>query len=262
MSKIYFFSDKIQENQSLIDGYKEKWESIVKGGIRMNEVNNELKEYVKNFIFPIYDKNDAGHGIDHIQYVIRRSIAFAHQFENIDLDMVYAIASFHDLGHHIDKDNHEKVSAKLFYENKKMHEFFSEEQRKIIKEAIEDHRASLDYEPRSNYGKIISSADRNVEINSSLKRTHDYSVKHYPELDLPQMITRAYNHLYEKFGNCGYAKMWCYDEEFDNFKKEVAELLQDKYKFAVRYMEVNNIMDIKEKAKLFAIGAHIEQEKK
>lgn len=89
--------------------------------------------------------------------------------------MVYAIASFHDLAHHIDKDNHEVLSAKLFYENEKMKEFFTDEQRKIIKEAIEDHRASLEYEPRSNYGKIISSADRNVDITSSLKRTHAYT---------------------------------------------------------------------------------------
>lgn len=34
-----------------------------------------------------------------------------------------------------------------------MKEFFSDEQRKIIKEAIEDHRASLEYVPISDYGK-------------------------------------------------------------------------------------------------------------
>ncbi len=33
--------------------------------------------------------------------------------------MVYVIASFHDISHHIDKDNHEVLSAKLFYENEK-----------------------------------------------------------------------------------------------------------------------------------------------
>lgn len=228
----------------------------------MNSINKQLMEYIENNILPIYEKNDSGHRIEHIQYVIRRSFDFAKQFENIDLNMVYVIAAFHDLAHHIDKDNHEVLSAKLFYENEVMKEFFTDEQRKIIKEAIEDHRASLEYEPRSNYGKIISSADRNVDIISSLRRTHAYTTKHYPDLDLEQMINRAYKYISKKFGIDGYAKSYCYDKEFEEFKKCVEELLKDKYGFAVKYMEVNGIMEIKEKAKMFAIQAHMGQIRK
>ncbi|HIT21994.1 MAG TPA: HD domain-containing protein [Candidatus Scybalousia intestinigallinarum] len=228
----------------------------------MNFLNEQLTEYVENKIFPIYDKNEAGHGIEHIEYVIRRSLEFARQFDHIDLNMVYVIAAFHDLAHHIDKDNHEVLSAKLFYENETMKKFFTDEQRQIIKEAIEDHRASLEYEPRSNYGKIVSSADRYIDIISSLKSTHSYIVKHYPDLDLNQMIDHAYRHISKKFGPEGYAKSYCYDKEFEEFKKAVEELLEDKYEFAVKYMEVNGIMDIKEKAKLFAIQAHMGQVRK
>ena len=214
----------------------------------MKGINKQLQQYVEEKIFPIYESNDSGHDIEHIRYVIKRSFEFANQFENIDLNMVYVIASFHDLAHHIDKDNHEVLSAKLFYENEKMKDFFTDEQRKIIKEAIEDHRASLEYVPRSDYGKIISSADRNIDIISSLKRTHAYTTKHYPDLDLNGMINCAYKYISKKFGDYGYAKMWCLDEEFDKFKNEVKELLKDKYIFGVKYMKVNDIMDIKEKA--------------
>lgn len=209
------------------------------------EVNKELKHYIEQKIFPIYEKNDSGHGMEHINYVIKRSFKFASQFDNIDLNMVYVIASFHDVAHHMDKDNHEILSAKLFYENEKMKDFFTDEQRKIIKEAIEDHRASLKHVPRSNYGKIITSADRNVDILSSLKRTQAYSIKHYPELNLDQMIDRTYKHICEKFGSCGYAKMYCIDEEFDKFKEDVKELLKDKNIFRRKYIEVNNIKDNK-----------------
>lgn len=228
----------------------------------MEEVNKQLRQYVEKKIFPIYKNNDSGHNIEHIQYVIKRSFNFAKQFENVDFNMVYVIASFHDLAHYIDKDNHEVLSAKLFYEDDKMKEFFDNNQRKIIKEAIEDHRASLEYEPRSIYGKIVSSADRNVDIISSLKRTHAYTTRHYPELDLDQMIVRAYKHISKKFGECGYAKMWCKDEEFDQFKEDTQQLLKDLYIFGVKYMEVNGITDIKEKAKLFAIRAHMGQVRK
>lgn len=228
----------------------------------MNEIDNQLKRYIEEEIFPIYKNNDSGHGISHIKYVIERSVKFAKQFKEININMLYTAVAFHDIAHYIDKDNHEILSAKMFYENKKMKEFFTDEQRKIMKEAIEDHRASLEYVPRSNYGKIISSADRNVDIISSLKRTHAYTIKHYPELDIDQMIDRAYKHIKQKFGDCGYAKTYCVDEEFDQFKEEIKELLKDKYAFGVKYMEVNNIMDIKEKAKLFAIRAHMGQVRK
>ena len=42
-----------------------------------------------------------------------------------------------------------------------MSEFFSDEQRDTIKEAIEDHSSSLEDMPRSKYGELVSSADRN-----------------------------------------------------------------------------------------------------
>lgn len=76
------------------------------------------------------------------------------------------------------------------------------------------------------------------------------------------MINRAYKHISKKFGNDGYAKTYCYNKEFENFKKNVETLIKNKYGFALKYMEVNRIMDIKEKARLFAIQAHMGQVRK
>ena len=228
----------------------------------METINRELKDYIEQQILPIYKNNDSGHGIEHIQYVVKRSLRFASQYPNINLDMVYAIASFHDIAHHIDKDNHEVLSAKLFYENEKMKDFFDDKQRKIIKEAIEDHRASLEHEPRSDYGKIISSADRTTSIDSVLQRTHSYTTKHYPDLDLFQMAERSYNHMFKKYGGNGYAKNYCYDEEYEQFKRDVETISKNKWEFTKKYLEVNRIMDLKEKAKIFAINAHMGQTRK
>ncbi len=228
----------------------------------MKPFNSDLKDYIEQQILPIYENNDSGHGIEHVQYVVKRSLKFASQFPNINLDMVYVIASFHDIAHHIDKDNHEILSAKLFYENEKMKDFFDDKQRKTIKEAIEDHRASLEYEPRSDYGKIISSADRTTSIDSVLQRTHSYTTKHYLDLDLYQMIERSYNYILKKYGNNDYAKNYCCDDEYEQFKKDVETILKDKWKFAKKYLEVNRITDLKEKAKIFAINAHMGQIRK
>jgi len=135
-------------------------------------LNQKLKDYIEINILPEYTKNDSGHGIEHINYVIDRCFRFAKQFDNIDLDMLYTVAVFHDIAHHIDKKNHEILSAKIFYDNEDIKHFFTDEQRIVIKEAIEDHRASSDSVPRNNYGKIISSADRSTDVNEFLRRTH------------------------------------------------------------------------------------------
>ena len=38
-------------------------------------------------------------------------LKFAKIVQDINVDMVYTIAVYHDLGHHIDKKNHEKISS-------------------------------------------------------------------------------------------------------------------------------------------------------
>lgn len=204
-------------------------------------MNSKLKEYIEIKILPEYSKNDTGHGIEHIQYVINRCFKFAEQFDNIDLNVLYTIAAFHDIGHHIDKKNHEILSAKIFYDNEKMKQFFTEEQRKIIKEGIEDHRASSGSVPLSDYGKIISSADRSTDVNEFLKRTHSYTLKHNPDATIEEMLERAYNHTKDKYGKDGYAKSYVIDEEYNNFKNEIISLISDKKTFDQRYIKVNNL---------------------
>lgn len=204
-------------------------------------MNEQLKEYIQNNIFPEYSKNEKGHGIEHIQYVIERCMKFAEQFDNINLDMLYTIAAFHDIGHHIDKKNHEIISAEIFYNNDDMKQFFTEEERIIIKQGIKDHRASSDSTPRSDYGKIISSADRSTDVNEFLKRTHSYTLKHNPDSTVEEMLERAYNHTKDKYGISGYAKHYVVDDEYNQFKNKILELLNDKEKFKEHYMKVNNL---------------------
>ena len=204
-------------------------------------MNRKLKRYIENSVFPEYSKNEKGHGIEHINYVINRCFKFAEQFDNIDLDMLYAIASFHDIAHHIDKKNHEILSAKIFYENEKMMQFFTDEQRIVIKEAIEDHRASSKNVPRSDYGKIISSADRSTDVDDFLIRTHSYTLKHQPDSTITEMLERAYQHTLDKYGDNGYAKHYVIDDEYIAFRNEISSLLDNKNEFEDRYKKINNI---------------------
>lgn len=204
-------------------------------------INKDLENYIKNEILPQYEKNDSGHSLPHIDYVLKRCFKFSEQFENIDFNMLFAIATFHDIAHHIDKKNHEKLSAEIFYNDEKMKDFFSEDERNLIKEAIEDHRASSDSSPRSDYGKIISSADRSTDIDDFLRRTHAYTLKHFTDCTKEEMLKRAYDHTEQKYGKSGYAKHYVKDEEYENFREEINLLLQDSEKFEAKYYKINNL---------------------
>lgn len=206
-------------------------------------INQDIKKYIEKNIYPEYQKNDSGHNIDHIKYVLERSLKFAKTVPDINLDMVYVIAAFHDIGHHIDSKNHEQVSSEILEKDEFIKNHFTKDELKTMVEAVVDHRASLEYIPRSIYGKIVSSADRNTDIDIPLKRTYSYRLEHFPNATLDEIIEESRQHIIDKFGSNGYAKDKIYfeDEDYNNFLKEVELFAEDKELFRKRFIEVNNI---------------------
>ena len=195
------------------------------------QINEDLKKYIEENIFPEYSKNEPAHNIEHIKYVIRRSFKFADTVPNINYNMVYTIAAYHDIGHHIDSKRHEIISGEIMSKDENLKNFFSEQELIVIKEAIEDHRASSNHEPRSIYGKIVSTADRNNTVESCLSRSYTYNKKLHPEYDDEKIFEDCHFHLNDKFGENGYAKFFFKDEEYEKFLKDIRELLSDKKRF-------------------------------
>ena len=196
------------------------------------KINKKLQKYIEDNVFPEYDKNESGHGIMHIKYVIDRSFELVEENHlEVNADMVYTIAAFHDIGHHIDSKNHEKVSAEIMAKDDNLKKFFNNEELLIIKEAIEDHRASSKHDPRSIYGRIVSSADRNNTVEDCLRRTYTYGLRLDPEATDDSLFLRAYDVLLDKFGIDGYAKFFFRDSKYEEFLKEIRELLSNKDNF-------------------------------
>lgn len=203
-------------------------------------MNKEVVQYIENEIFPKYDKNEEGHGINHIKTVIERSLELAKNYD-VNLDMVYVVASYHDIGHYIDRNKHEIISAEMFMKDEKMKQWFTDKQRKIIKEAIEDHRSSSKNEPRTIYGKIISTADRAIiDIDSVIKRTYSYEKRYYPNLPKEEQIERVYAYLAKKYGQNGYMKIYLEDKEFKNTLIELRQALSNKSEFIKTVEKVIN----------------------
>lgn len=197
-----------------------------------NAINVSLKKYIEENLLPQYSKNEKAHNIEHIQYVIRRSFELVKQNDlDVDNDIVYTVAAYHDIGHFLDPKKHEIVSAEIMMKDEKLKEFFSEEELVVIKEAIEDHRASSNHEPRSIYGKIVSSADRNNTVEQCLERSYYYGKRLKPESTDRQLFERAFEHLNLKFGINGYAKFFLKDAEYEKFLDSIRNVLKDKEEF-------------------------------
>ncbi len=204
------------------------------------ELNEELVEYIKNEIFPLYDRNEFAHGINHIKTVIRRSLELADGYD-VDFNIVYTVAAYHDLGHFIDRKRHEIISAEMFMKDENIKRWFSDEQRLVIKEAIEDHRASCNHVPRTMYGKIVSTADRTiVDIDNTIKRSYTYGKKNYIGLSEEEQFDKVYEHLVEKYGERGYAKVYLEDKEFDEAVSKLRQALENREEFIERVKRVVN----------------------
>lgn len=90
----------------------------------MKITNDELNKYITKLIQYHYNLNDGGHDISHAEYVIIRSMKFANNIENINKEMVYVIAAYHDVAHHIDAKNHESISSKMLLEDTELKKIF------------------------------------------------------------------------------------------------------------------------------------------
>ena len=219
----------------------------------MKSINPELKQYIETEIFPKYDANNiGGHGKEHIQTVIERSFEIINEFElDVNKDMVYTIAAFHDIGYKENPEEHEEVSSTKFKNDKNITKFFNNEQRDIIAEAIVDHRASLEYEARSIYGKIVSSADREISVENMLIRSlrfqRDKHAKENPTLE--QIMEYSFQKLSSKYGKEGYAKMYFPDQKYQDYLAEMQALFSSKELFFERERQIAESINLLEEKK-------------
>ena len=100
-----------------------------------------LHEYIEQTILPQYDAFDGGHKRDHAETVISESLKLA-KANKADEQMAYVIAAYHDLGLRIDREKHHIHSGEMLLTDQTLQQWFTEEQLLIMRDAIEDHRAS------------------------------------------------------------------------------------------------------------------------
>lgn len=191
-----------------------------------SNVSLDLMEFVEKNILPRYAAFDKAHNLTHINRVISRSLELASKI-GADADMAYAIAAYHDLGLEGPRAVHHLTSGKILAADQRLQKWFTNEQLKIMKEAVEDHRASTSHTPRSLYGKIVAEADRDLEPSIVFRRTIEYGIDHYPEKNKEEQWQRFLSHMDNKYSSHGYIRLWLPNSPNEQNLKRIRELISN-----------------------------------
>ena len=192
-----------------------------------NQVDLTLMEFVEKQILPRYTAFGESHGLSHVTRVIKNSLELARML-GADINMAYAIAAYHDLGMEGPRAIHHITSGKILTADARLKKWFSPEQIKIMREAVEDHRASASHAPRSIYGKIVAEADRDIDIDTVFTRAIQYGIEHDPDKDKEWQFKRFDSHMEEKYSNNGYIKLWIPHSPNEKKLKELRDIIVNK----------------------------------
>lgn len=192
-----------------------------------NQVDLTLMEFVEKQILPRYTAFGESHGLYHVTRVIKNSLELARML-GADINMAYTIAAYHDLGMEGPRAIHHITSGKILTADARLKKWFSPEQIKIMREAVEDHRASASHAPRSIYGKIVAEADRDIDIDTVFTRAIQYGIEHDPDKDKEWQFKRFDSHMEEKYSNNGYIKLWIPHSPNEKKLKELRDIIVNK----------------------------------
>lgn len=167
----------------------------------------DLMSFVETQILPRYASLGKSHGLAHVQRVIRNSMELA-RITGANEEMAYVTAAYHDLGMTGPRAIHHLTGGKILAGDARLRRWFSEEQIQVMREAVEDHRASASHQPRSIYGKIVAEADRDIDTDTVFRRAVQYGLEKYGTLDEEAQWQRFRTHMHEKYSRTGYIRLW------------------------------------------------------
>lgn len=187
----------------------------------------ELMTFIERNILPRYAAFDSAHNMEHVTRVIRASLQLASKL-GADQNMAYAIAAYHDLGLEGPRAVHHITSGRILISDRRLQKWFNPMQLNIMKEAVEDHRASASRAPRSIYGKIVAEADRDLSPDTVFRRTIQFGLDHYPELSKEEHWKRFCSHMSEKYSSEGYIKLWIPGSQNETDIKTLRNIINNK----------------------------------
>jgi uncharacterized protein len=205
----------------------------------MQQVSLEIMEFVERNILPKYNDFGKSHGLKHVMRVIDNSIQLALQ-TGADINIAYVVAAYHDLGMSGPRAIHHITSGKILSSDNRLKKWFSDDQLKIMKEAVEDHRASSSHAPRSLYGKIVAEADRDLDPETVFTRAVEFGLENEPAKNKEEQWKRFQKHMNEKYSCNGYIHLWIPGSPNANNLKTIQNIISDEELLRTEFERIYN----------------------
>ena len=194
-----------------------------------SNVSLDLMQFIETSILPRYTEFGRSHGLAHVKRVIDNSLKLA-RITGANVNMVYTIAAYHDIGMSGPRAIHHITGGKIMAADQRLRRWFNQYQIKVMREAIEDHRASSSHTPRSIYGKIVAEADRDLEPEVVFRRTILFGLENYPEKSKEDHWKRFDEHMENKYSAHGYITLWIPNSPNEQYLKTIRSYIADKKK--------------------------------
>lgn len=136
-----------------------------------NIIREELENYLINNIRTVYENFDRAHDIRHFDEVFLSVLRClkSGMINDVNPEIMLAAAAYHDVGCIINRDDHEINSVYILNKDKKMKEFFDEDEIAHISKIITHHRKSK-YKDDDNNFDIYELLLRDADSISTYRR--------------------------------------------------------------------------------------------
>lgn len=193
----------------------------------IDQIYPGLISHVEGEIIPRYDHFDKAHRRDHVETVIDQGLKLSAHYD-VDPNIIYTAAAYHDTGLIEGRETHHIASGRIVREDSRLRQWFSEEEIETIAQAAEDHRASNRQGPRTIYGRILAEADRVIDPHKIIRRTIQFGLSNYPELETEGHWERTVEHLQEKYAEGGYLRLWIPESPNAARLEELRAIIRDR----------------------------------
>lgn len=200
-------------------------------------IPESLQQYIDTEIIPRYAAFDKAHREDHARAVIDRALAMGRSYD-IDEGMLLTAAACHDLGLAVERKTHHLESGRIIREDQRLREWFTPHQIETIAEAAEDHRASAKALPRSIYGRLVAEADRMIVPETIIRRTVQFGLSNYPELDKEGHWQRTLEHLHEKYAEGGYLHLLIPSSPNEKPLRRLRDIIRDEARLRTVFEDI------------------------
>src|SRR3712207_6083117 len=190
------------------------------------QVKLDLMEFVERNILPKYTEFGRSHGLKHVMRVIANSLELA-RIIGVDINIAYTVAAYHDLGMSVPRAIHHLTGGKILAQDARLKRWFSPEQIRLMREAVEDHRASASHQPRNIYGKIVAEADRDLDQEEVFRRAIEYGMEQNPHFSEEEQWQRFRHHMIEKYSSAGYIRLWIPNSPNEKKLKQLRNTIAD-----------------------------------